>query len=75
MFEGQSEFELDPELVQSLLDENGRLVVEGDGDDVVILGATWAAAGNAPDAAGYTYYVENGSGLAVGIRGADILLV
>ena len=75
MFEGQSEFELDPELVQSLLDENGRLVVEGDGDDVVILGATWAAAGSAPDAEGYTYYVESGSGLAVGIRGADILLV
>jgi hypothetical protein len=75
MFEGQSEIELDADLVQALLDENGRLVVEGDGDDLVILGATWTLVEGGPDGEGYVHYVDSGSGLSVGIRGAEILLV
>lgn len=75
MFEGMSEFELFPDVAVALVDENGRLVIEGDGDDLVILGDTWSPISGQPDGEGYVYYVESGSGLAVGIRGADVLLV
>ncbi len=75
MFEGTSQLQLTPDLALSLTDENGRLVIEGDGDDVVLLTADWHIVDQPLEEGGFTYYVDSNSGLAVGIRGADVIFV
>ncbi len=74
MYEGRSVFELTPELAATLLDEQGNLLVVGDGDDVVVLGSGW----NATDANGssdYAYYLNGDAGITVAIKGADVIFV
>ena len=75
MFEGVSELDLTGDVAAALIDENGQLLIDGDGDDVVLLRDGWTMIGSGPEADGYTYYLHDDSGQAVGIRGADVLLL
>lgn len=75
MFAGATEIEVTPDLAAAIGDEHGRLLVEGDGDDVVVLSDGWTPAKGGPDPDGFTFYQDSASGLTVGVRGAEILLV
>lgn len=73
MFEGQSEFEVTAATAGDLSDPDGRLTIEGDGDDLVVLRDGWSFAGTG--AGGFALYQEPLSGAMVAVRGADVVLI
>lgn len=77
MFDGPSEFEVSSDLAAGLVGADGRLLIEGDGDDLVSVPAGWSPViGLGPDApAGFAYFYDAESGVTVGVRGAEVLLV